>query len=102
METASIITLALALAFMAESSVEYILGTPFSKLPKLKELSWLLMYVSLGVGVGLAYLYHLDLLALITGEPATVQGILLSGLAIGRGANYLHDFVSRYILGKQP
>ena len=98
METAKIVTLALALAFMAESSVEYVLGTPFKKFPKLQELSWLLMYVSLGVGIGLAFLYSLDLLALITGETATVQGITLSGLAIGRGAQYLHDFVSRYVL----
>lgn len=100
METAKIIALALALAFACESGVEYVLGTPFNKFPKLQALSWLLMYVSLGVGVGLAFLYSLDLFALITGEPATVQGIALSGMTIGRGANYVHDFVTKYILVK--
>ena len=100
METAKLITLALALAFAAESGVEYILGTPFKKFPKLQALSWLLMYVSLGVGVSLAFLYQLDLFALITGEPATVQGIALTGSMVGRGANFVHDFASKYILGK--
>lgn len=100
METAKIISLALALAFACESGVEYVLGTPFDKFPKLAAFKWALMYVSLGVGVGLAFLYSLDLFALITGDPATVQGIALSGMIIGRGANYLHDFVSRYILVK--
>lgn len=98
METAKLITLALALAFMAESSVEYVFGTAFAKFPKLAAWSWTLMYVALGVGVALAFLYRLDLLSLILGEPASVQGIALTGVAIGRGANFVHDLVSRYIL----
>ena len=59
------------------------------------------MYVAAIAGVGLAIFYQLDLLALI-GElaPSTV-GYVLTGLIIGRGANYLHDFVSTYILQKQ-
>lgn len=100
METAKIIALALALAFASESGVEYILGTPFNKFPKLESLKWALMYVSLCTGVVLAFLYHLDLFGLITGEPATVQGIVLSGSMIGRGAQFVHDFVTKYILAK--
>lgn len=100
MDTMKIIMLAFALAFLSESMVEYVLGTVFNKVQKINPFSWLLMYVSLGVGVGLAFAYKLDLLALITGEGGTIYGIILSGAAVGRGANYLHDFVSKYIIKK--
>ena len=100
MDTVKIVMLALALAFLSESMVEYILGTVFNKIQKINPYSWLLMYVSLGVGVGLAFWYRLDLLAIITGGEATTIGIILSGSVIGRGANFLHDFVSKYIVKK--
>lgn len=100
MDTIKIIMLALALAFLSESMVEYILGTVFDKVEKIKSFSWLLMYVSLGVGIGLAFWYRLDLLAIITDGAATTVGIVLSGAVVGRGANFLHDFVSKYIVKK--
>lgn len=101
-EIAKSIALALALAFMAESGVEYILGTPFDKFPKLAAFKWALMYVALAVGIALAFSYRLDLISLILGQPPSVQGILLSGVAIGRGANFVHDFITRYILPPKP
>ncbi len=61
-----------------------------------------------GVGVGLALFYHLDLIAVIAqsagvavdlAAPTTV-GEVLSGLAVGRGANYLNQFVSTYLKPK--
>ena len=100
MDTVKIIMLALALAFLAESMVEYILGTIFQKFTIISGWSWVLMYVSLGVGIGLAFWYQLDLLAIITEGEATTVGIVLSGSVIGRGANFLHDFVSKYIVKK--
>lgn len=98
METAKIVLLALALAFLSESMVEYLFGTLMKKVPMLTSWSWVLMYVSLAVGVWLAFAYRLDLLALIQEDTQTVQGIILSGAAIGRGANFVHDFVSKYLL----
>jgi hypothetical protein len=100
MDTVKIIMLALALAFLAESMVEYILGTLFQKFTKISGWSWVLMYVSLGVGIGLAFWYQLDMLAIVTEGPSTTVGIILSGSVIGRGANFLHDFVSKYIVKK--
>ncbi len=96
-----------ALAFLAESMVEYTLGTLFEKVEPLRPFKWALMYVALFVGVGLALYYKLDLIALIPqileseAQPGTVVGMVLTGLGIGRGAEYLHKFVSSYLV-KSP
>ena len=42
-----------ALAFLTESLTEYIFGTPLQKLGA-AQWTWLLMYISMAVGVGLA------------------------------------------------
>jgi hypothetical membrane protein len=47
------------LAFVAtEGVVEYLLGTLFDKIAKIKPYSWALMYVSAGVGIFLAFFYN--------------------------------------------
>lgn len=96
-DTAKIVTAALALAFLCESMTEYLFGAVVAHTPKLEPFRWLLMYIALLAGVGLAFYYQLDLIAIILGESRPV-GFLLSGLVIGRGANFLHDFISRYII----
>ena len=94
---AQTIALALALAFLTESMVEYLFGQIIDQV-NLDKLRWLLTSVAAAVGVGLAFYYQLDLLALIGDSAPSSVGFLLSGLVIGRGANYLHDFASKYIL----
>ena len=88
------------LAYLTESLTEYVIGTLFDKIEKLKPWRWTLMYIAAIVGVFLAYYYKLDLLALIGSDPTPV-GFAFTGLIIGRGANYLHAFVSKYLLQKQ-
>lgn len=97
MSPVTIVALSLGLAFLTESMVEYIFGQAVDHLEFLEPFRWLLMYVALAVGVGLSFYYQLDLLAIISEQAGTPVGYALSGLVIGRGANYLHDFVSRYI-----
>lgn len=105
--TIALFTLSFLLSFLIESGTEYIVGTPMSKIEKLKPYTWLLMYVSMGAGVGLSFYYQLDLIALLptwlaelTKESAvyspTPVGYILSGLAIGRGSNYLHQVMSKF------
>lgn len=100
-----------ALAFLAESMTEYVIGTLFDKIEKWKPLKWVQAYFALVVGVCLAVFYKLDLIALLadviaetTGVQSPIQvsvvGFILTGLGIGRGAAYLHDFVGRYF--KKP
>lgn len=93
---------ALALAFMAESMTEYVFASWIDLLakkhPAIKE-AQPLKYVALIVGLVFAFSYSLDLIAAMLGAVANPPwvGIVLTGLAIGRGANYVHDFAKQYL-----
>ena len=93
---------ALALAFMAESMTEYLfaswLDLAKEKWPGLGKV-YPLKYIAAGVGVTFAFAYGLDLIAAMLGvapSPPWV-GVMLTGLAIGRGANYVNDFAKTYL-----
>jgi hypothetical protein len=94
--------IAFLLAFLVESMTEYIFGTAVDKFPALSRWRWTLMYIALGVGVGMAFYYQLDLISMIASLvdqtiPVSWLGILLSGLAIGRGSNYIHQLMSEHL-----
>ena len=98
----------LALAFLAESMTEYVFAWAFDlaaeKWPLVKAIEPL-RYVALMVGICLAFAYQLDLLlvAFPTMPPSVAGiGIFLTGMAIGRGANYVHDMWSRYLKPEHP
>ena len=83
--------------FMAtEGTVEYILGTLFDKLEKLTPYKWTLMYASLGLGIFLAFYYALDIVVMF-GKPETPVGIVLTGIVMGRGANFVNDVWNKYL-----
>lgn len=92
------------LAFLVtEGVVEYFAGQLFQHIAKLVPFSWALMYLSAAVGVLLAMYYRLDLVALLSQylqiQPAIVidwPGEVLTGLAIGRGANFVHDLITQF------
>lgn len=96
------LAISFALAFLVETLVEAIFGIPMDKVPKLQPYKWCLMYIAMICGVLLVFFYKVDLIALlqaiIPGETLIITpvGMLLTGLAIGRGSNYLHQFVSRF------
>jgi len=102
------------LAYLTETLVEAIFGKLFDHIPKLAPFHWLQEYLALGVGVIGAFVYDFDLIYLL-GEflrnilaegldlgvlqPLVEHndfGVLLTGLSIGMGAQYLHDAVVRY------
>jgi len=104
-----LIVIVFVLAFLTESFVEYLAGTPFDKYPKLQPHKWLLMYVSVGVGILLAIYYRLDLIYLISQyvgvewQPladASIVGEIITGIGIGRGANFLHDLM-KFVMEKK-
>ena len=97
MNTVQVIALSLALAFLAESMVEYLFGTLFDYIPAIDKYKPLLKYISMLVGIGVCWFYQADLVSLITEQGATVLGIILTGLIVGRGANFVHQFVSTYL-----
>lgn len=107
------ILLALILAFLIESLTEYIFGTVFDKVAILQPFKWTLMYISALVGIFFCLFFKLDLLYILTtigavfaGQEAiiaiSVPGMVITGVAVGRGANYLHDFISKYLPSKPP
>jgi len=94
--------LAFALAFLTESFVEYLLAVPLSFLkerwPAVEKLQ-IKLYAGLAVGVLMAFQYELDLIFEAFGYQAhwIGFGVLLTGLGIGRGSNWLHDFWTVYL-----
>lgn len=86
----------LALAAIAEGLTEYIFGEWVQRWTK---------YIALAVGVLLAINFQLDLFAMLFGLKSTIPlaGIVLTGVLLGRGSNFIHDFVSRFLPGtEQP
>lgn len=77
------------LAFFVEGLVEYLFGKENGSQPALK-------YVALALGVGLAIAYNVDILAMAgLVSPVPLIGNIVSGIIIGRGSNYVNDFVSK-------
>jgi hypothetical protein len=95
----------LLLAFLIESLVEYLFGAIAEHVPALKPYEWLLMYVAMAVGILGAWIYQFDLISLCSRLldvflPPTVFGVIISGMAIGRGSNFIHEIVSKWF--KKP
>lgn len=108
---AILITVCLMLAFLAVSLVDYVFGIPMDNIPKLKPYKWLLMYVALAVGIAFALYWQLDLVAIMANVMAQLSGAsfswsvsvfgkVLTGFIIGRGSNYLYDFLQKFL--KKP
>lgn len=98
-----ILALIFFLAFLVESLVEYLFGQAFAHIPIFSQYSWALMYIAAAVGVLSAFIYSFDLIATLgnyIGMPIPVNwlGISLTGLAIGRGSNYIHDLVTKFFI----
>ena len=101
MEVIGTLGIILFMAFLVESLVEYFFGEIANHVPALEQWKWLLMYVAAAVGIVAAFIYQFDLISLIASWlevelNASPFGIVLTGLAIGRGANYIHQIISTY------
>ncbi len=87
----------LFVAFVVETLVEVVVGEPLNHIPNGEKYKWLLAYVAYAVGVvGAVAVYKFDMIYLCglwLGAPveSNVFGQVLTGLAIGRGASYVHD-----------
>jgi hypothetical protein len=100
--TPAYLLLALILAFLAEGLTEYFAGPFFKWLARLAKFPELgdLRYIAALVGIGLAFAYRLDLLLAAGFQPSDPAiGHILTGLVIGRGSNYLHQFVDQFFPG---
>lgn len=82
----------LYLAIAVERVTEIVFGQPFDKIEKLKPYKWTLMYVAMVLGVVSAFTFDLDFLTLV-GQDLTLFGQVLTGIAIGGGSNFIHDWL---------
>lgn len=101
MNVFAILAVILLLSFLVEALTEYIFGQIAEHVAAIEPYSWLIMYVALAVGVGLAYTYDFDLIYLLSNWlgadiPHHSFGVLLTGLSIGRGSNFVHDLWQRF------
>lgn len=106
-----IVTLIIAfiLAVAAEGGVEILFGQPLAMIKTTSPYkSMILTYIGVAAGVFLAIFYQVDMiysLGTLASETGAVQpslvGYIMSGLVIGRGSNYVHDFAMR-ILASRP
>lgn len=116
MESLGVFGILIILAFLVETLVEFIFGEIFDRFPALTPWKWTLKYIAVIVGVVGTFLYHFDILAISskviaaltpagTDPPAvlavTWYGMLITGIAIGKGSNYLHQFVSQFFPAKK-
>ncbi len=99
----AILVIVFLLTFLVEAMTEYIFGTVFNKLPLLTPYKWLLMYLALAFGIALCFYYKIDIIAILARflsvegmVVVTPVGMLLTGLAVGRGSNFLHQLVSQF------
>ena len=76
-----------------EGFTEFIFGTLFEKIPALSPYDWTLKYISLAVGLSLAFYYDLDV-ATVALLPHTPVGVVITGLALGRGGNFVNNIFS--------
>ena len=54
------------------------------------------------VGIGIAYEFQLMLFAMMgTGALHPWADIALTGLLLGRGSNFIHDLLKRFVLGNE-
>ena len=101
MSVLGILAIIFLLSFLVEAMVEYIFGKLFDHVPALAPHKWLLMYVALAVGVAGAFIYKFDVISLLSiwlETPINVHpfGITITGLAIGRGSNFIHDLIKKF------
>lgn len=106
MSTLAVLGIILLLAFLIETLIEFLFGTIVGYFP-----NWdiqpelrksVIQTAAIAAGIGGAFLFHFDVLFLagqfaeLKDIPRTAYGMGLTGIAIGKGSNYIHQFISRF------
>ena len=107
MQIVGLLLVTLLLAFLVETLVEFLLGDLFNSIPALQPFSIAKKYIAIAVAVAYSFCYQLDLLYLIAQYveiewPAfaevSIPGMIITGIAIGKGSNYLHGFIGKFFV----
>ncbi len=108
MDPLALLAIILFLAFLVETLVEATFAPIMDNFTVLLKYKWMLMYIAMGVGIAGAFLYKLDIVYLLgawlnvvgEGWKMSAFGIVLTGLAIGKGSNYLHELIKKFLTPK--
>ena len=107
MSIMSTLGIILLLSFLVEALVEFIYGQFCDHFPVLEPYKWLSFVLAMITSVIGAFIYQFDLLYMVgewLGNPIALHpfGITLTGLAIGRGSNFIHDIISNFFSSSNP
>lgn len=94
MDGVNIFFIAVVLAAVLESVLEYVFGIWWKPFPD-EMRPKVLMGIGLVLGVAVCLVYGIDLLAAF-GLQSSVFGQILSGALIGRGSDFLHQFLTKW------
>ncbi len=105
MNTVATVTAILILAAVAEALIEHLVKPivdTVTETPRLDAvLDWRalsLRYTAAALSVLLCFMYRADLLAILDLVPPWPWvGYLITGLLVGRGSNFVHDFATRWL-----
>lgn len=104
METSiGILAIIFLLAFLVETLVEFSFGDLFDKFPKISPYKWTLKYIAIAVGLVGTFHYNIDIMQ-IAGKVLSVDppilsswyGTAITGIAVGKGSNYVHQFIVKF------
>lgn len=91
----------MAIAFITEATAEYLFKWIWDKLTDRDKNfpNETFRYIPMAVGIFLAFNYNLDLIKTYLEFEARWLGVgvVLTGIAIGRGSNFIHDLWNAYI-----
>lgn len=99
------------LSFIVQTLVEAFFSDFFLKIPVLTPYQWTQKYIAWVVALVGAFIYQFDVLFIIGKYIAelmhvdppvvlTSYGVFLTGIAIGKGSNYIHGLIMKVV--KKP
>lgn len=106
MSSMAVLAVIFLLAFLVETLTEFLFGDLFDKVPVLTPFKWALKYIAVAVGVAGAWVYQFDIVFLlgqyVGAEIAqTAFGVVITGVAIGKGSNYIHQIIGQFFPEKK-
>ena len=111
MTVLSTLGIILLLAFLVETLAEFLFGTVAGFFPNGGE--WFGKYrlpviqvISIAAGVGGSWIYQFDVIYLLgqfLNSPVDLEifGVVITGIAVGKGSNYIHQLISQFFPSKQ-
>lgn len=88
------LVLIMAIAILVEAMVEY-LKSILKMITERQYKVAIIQMFTIAIGILFAYLFKLDLFRALDIEVNQVAGMILTGIIISRGSNYVNDLVSK-------